>query len=101
MRRIASRTIYALTLAGVAGLLGGFALASVAITSTTQNGQANFISAGGAVTGLTFSSAVLGSVGLVPPSASTGTASTPQTLGAASNSFCLSASCTTGHIQET
>ena len=101
MKRVNARAVYTGTLVAILGAVAGFSLATVAITSSTQSGQANYVSAGGAVTGLTFTSAVLGSVGLLAPSASSGTASSPQALIIGTNTFCVSASCTSGHVEET
>jgi hypothetical protein len=101
MRRIAGRAIYVATAVAVVALIGGFAIASIALTSTSQNAQGNYVSSTGAVTGLTYTSTVLNSTNSPPPPASSGTAAAPQALVASENAFCASPTCTAADFAQT
>ena len=98
MKRIGGKAIYAGTVVALVALIAGFVAASVSISGSTQNAQGNFISANGAVTGLTYTSTVLSSV-TGSPTASTGTSGTPQTLAAGANTFCA-INCLNGNVSE-
>jgi hypothetical protein len=99
MKRIGGRAIYVGTIVAILAMIGGFVAATVSITNSSQNSQANFVSASGAVTGLTYTSTVLTSVVGSPP-ASSGTPGAPQTLAAGANTWCVSAACTNGDVSE-
>jgi hypothetical protein len=98
-KRIPGRTIYAATILAMLGLVGGYALATISITASTQTGEANYISAGGAITGLSYTSTVLSMTSNPAPAASTGTSSAPQLLLIGANAFCAN-TCTAGDVAE-
>ena len=98
MKRIGGKAIYAGTMVAILALVAGFVAASVSISNSSQSAQGNFISANGAVTGLTYTSTVLSSV-TGSPAASTGTASAPQALASGANIFCAT-TCTNGNPSE-
>ena len=98
-KRIPGRTIYAATILAMLGLVGGYALATISITSSTQNGQANYISAGGAITGLTYTMTELSMTANPAPSASSGSPTAPQALVTGANAFCAN-TCTAGDVAE-
>ena len=99
MKRIGGRLIYGVTAATVFALIAGFAIASISLTASSQNAGGNFVSSNGAVTGLTYTSTVLGATSNPPPAASSGSAATPQALVANANSFCAT-TCVAGHFAE-
>lgn len=98
MKRIGGRAIYVGTIVAILALVAGFVAASVAISNSTQNAEANYVNASGAVTGLSYTSTVLTSV-TASPVASTGTATAPQTLSSGSNVFCAT-TCANGDPSE-
>ncbi|HEV2317477.1 MAG TPA: hypothetical protein VGV89_07890 [Thermoplasmata archaeon] len=69
------------------------------MTNSSQNGEGNFVSASGAVTGLTYTSTVLGVTGSPAPSSSSGTAGAPQAVAAGANDFCAN-TCTAGDFAQ-
>lgn len=99
MKRVHGRAIYLATIVAIFGMVGGFALASIALSTTNQNAEGNFVSSAGAVTGLTYTSTVLGATASPAPSASTGSAATPQALVAGANAFCAN-TCTASNYAE-
>lgn len=99
MKRIGGRAVYVGTIVAILAMIGGFVAATVAITNSSQNSQANFVSATGAVTGLSYTSSVLASVAGAP-AAPTGTAAAPQAVIAGANVFCVSATCTNANVAE-
>ena len=98
-RRISEKAVYVATILAMLGLVGGYALATISVTASTQNGIANYVSAGGSITGFTYSSTQLKAVGTPAPSASTGTATAPQSLIAVLDAYCAN-TCTTGDLAE-
>ncbi|MCI4368657.1 MAG: hypothetical protein L3K09_03745 [Thermoplasmata archaeon] len=100
MRRISGKVIYGATAVGIFALIGGFAIASISLTSSTQNASGNYVSSSGGVTGVTYTSTVLGATTNPAPSASTGTGGAPQAVVAGANAFCASASCTAGDFAQ-
>ncbi len=99
MRRIGGRLIYVATASAIFALIGGFAIASIGLTNSSQNAQGNFVSSAGAVTGVTYTSTVLGATTNPAPPASTGTAGAPQAVVAATNAFCAT-TCTAGDFAQ-
>lgn len=98
MKRIGGRAIYVGTIVAILALVAGFVAASVAISNSTQNAQANYINASGSVTGLTYTSTVLTSV-TGSPAASTGSATAPQSVVSGTNTFCAT-TCSNGNPSE-
>jgi hypothetical protein len=88
MKRIGGRVIYAVTAAAALALVGGFAIASISLTNSSQNAQGNLVNASGAVTGITYTSTVLGATSNPAPAASTGTGGAPQVVVSGANDFC-------------
>ena len=82
------RAIYLATIVAIFGLVGGFALASIALSTTSQNAEGNYVNSSGAVGGLVYTSTVLGATPTPAPAASTGTALAPQTVAGGVNAFC-------------
>jgi hypothetical protein len=99
MQRIAGRLIYGVTGAMVVALVAGFALATIALTNSSQNASGNYVSSAGAVTGVTYTSTVLGATSNPAPSASTGTGGAPQVVVTGANAFCAN-TCTAGNFAE-
>jgi hypothetical protein len=89
LRRVTAATLTALVL-----FVAGFAIASIAVNHSNQSAAGNFVTASGAVTGLTYTSAVLAYTASPAPSAPTGTGAAPQALVVGANAFCVSATCT-------
>ncbi|MCI4349937.1 MAG: hypothetical protein L3K15_00245 [Thermoplasmata archaeon] len=80
-------------------LIAGFAMASISLTTTTQNASGNYVNASGAVTGVTYTSTVLGATSNPAPAASTGSAGAPQVVVAGANAFCAN-TCTVGDFAQ-
>lgn len=99
MNRISGRVIYGLTGAAIIAMIAGFAIASISLTSTTQNASGNYVNASGGVTGVTYTSTVLGATSNPAPSASTGTGGAPQAVVSGANAFCAN-TCTAGDFAE-
>ena len=99
MKRVHGRAIYLATIVAIFGLVGGFALASIALSTTSQNAEGNYVNSAGSVTGLTYSSTVLSATASPAPGASTGSATTPQTVAAGTNAFCAN-TCTANDYAE-
>jgi hypothetical protein len=99
MRRIEGRTIYVATAATILALIGGFTIGSIGLTNSTQNASGNFVSSSGAVTGVTYTSTVLGATSNPAPSASTGSAGAPQVVVTGANNFCAN-TCTAGDFAQ-
>jgi molybdenum cofactor biosynthesis enzyme len=100
-RKISRRTIYIGTVIAMVAMVGGFALATIGISNSAQNAEGNYISSSGAVTGLTYTSTVLGAVSNPAPSAGTGSASAPAAVVSGTNTFCVSSTCTAGDPAQT
>ena len=98
-RRISEKAVFVATILAMLGLVGGYALATISVTASTQNGIANYVSAGGSITGFTYSSTQLKTVATPAPSASTGTATAPQSLLVVLDAYCAN-TCTSGDIAE-
>lgn len=99
--RLRRRSVYLTTVVGMFAMVGGFALATIAVANSAQNAEGNYISSSGAVTGLTYTSTVLGAVSNPAPSAGAGTASVPAAVVAGANTFCVSAGCASGNPAQT
>lgn len=99
MRRMAGRTIYIATVATILAMIGGFTIASIGLTNSSQNAQGNYVSSSGAVTGLTYTSTVLGATSNPAPAAPTGSAGAPQAVVTGSNAFCAN-TCTAGDFAQ-
>jgi len=97
--RTKRRMVYAATIVGILALVSGFALASIGLTFSNQNAQGNYVKSSGAVTGLTYTSTVLGSTSNPAPSSSSGTATSPQAVVSGVNAFCANA-CTSEDFAE-
>jgi hypothetical protein len=82
------------TLAALLLFVAGFAVASIVVTHSSQNGSGNYVTASGTVAGLTYTSSVLAFTGSPAPAASTGSSATPQALVVGANVYCVSATCT-------
>ena len=88
MKGFGSKTVPLLVvLAGVA-LASGLTFAGVALTHSDQQARGDHTNYSGTVTGLTYYSSGSGTVSNPAPSASTGTANSPQPLVAGANKFC-------------
>lgn len=98
-RKVPGRAIYVGTLVALFGVLGGYALATIAVSASTQNAEGNYVSAGSGVTGLTYASTVLNTTTNPAPAASTGTGSAPQALANGANAFCAN-TCAAGNFAE-
>ena len=92
-------TIFVATAAAIVALTAGFALASIALTNSSQQAGGNYVSATGAVTGLTYTVTVLGATTNPAPAAPSGTAGSPQAVAAGANALCLN-TCTAGDLAE-
>ncbi|MCI4319843.1 MAG: hypothetical protein L3K23_06915 [Thermoplasmata archaeon] len=99
MNRINGKLIYGVTAASILALIAGFAMASISLTTTTQNATGNYVNASGAVTGVTYTSTVLGATSSPAPAASTGTGAAPQAVAAGANAFCAN-TCTAGDFAQ-
>ena len=101
MKRIGGRAIYAGTIVAILALVAGFVAASIAVNTTNQNAQGNFVSSTNAVTGLTYTSTVLAPIVSAPSAQGGGSQSTPPALAAGANAVCVSATtCTNGHVSD-
>ncbi len=100
MKRIGGKAIYGATAVTVVALIAGFAIATISLTSSSQSASGNYVSSLGAVTGLTYTSTVLGATSNPAPSASTGSAGAPEAVVTGTNAFCASASCTAGDFAQ-
>lgn len=98
-RKVPGRAIYVGTLVALFGVLGGYALATIAVSASTQNAEGNYVSAGSGVAGLTYSSAVLNTTTNPAPAASTGTHTAPQSLVNGANALCAN-TCAAGDFAE-
>jgi hypothetical protein len=99
MRRIKGRIIYGITVATILALLAGFTMGSITLTNTSQNGAGNYVNANSGITGVTYTSTVLGATTNPAPSASSGSAGAPQAVVTGANAFCLN-SCTAGDFAQ-
>jgi hypothetical protein len=99
MNRINGKLIYGVTAASILALVAGFAMASISLTSSTQNASGNYVQSSGAVTGVTYTSTVLGATSNPAPAASTGTAGAPQAVVSGANVFCAN-TCTAGDFAQ-
>ncbi len=88
MKRIGRKVIYGATVAGVVALVTGLAIGVISLAHQNQNATGSYVSYGGTVTGLTYTSTVAGKVPNPAPAASTGTALSPQVLASGANIFC-------------
>ncbi|MCI4331674.1 MAG: hypothetical protein L3K19_07520 [Thermoplasmata archaeon] len=74
-------------------------MASITLTNTTQTGEGNYVNSSGGVTGVTYTSTVLGATTNPAPSASSGSAGAPQAVVTAANAFCVN-TCTAGDFAQ-
>jgi hypothetical protein len=99
MKLISGKVIYGLTAATIVALVAGFAIAAISLTNSAQNGAGNYVNASGAVTGVTYTSTVLGATSSPAPAASSGTAGAPQAVVTSTNAFCAN-TCTAGDFAQ-
>jgi hypothetical protein len=92
--RISGRLVYAGTIITLLALVAGFVIASITVTQSNQSAQGNYVTATGAVTGVSYTSTVLSYTPSPAPTAPTGTAAAPQAVAAGANNFCITATCT-------
>ena len=103
MKRIGGRAIYAGTIIAIFGLVAGFVAASIAINTSNQSAEGNYISPTGSVPGLFYNASILAPIVSAPAMQPAGSQSTPVTLVTGENDVCLSAqtACTNGNLSET
>ncbi|HZY92472.1 MAG TPA: hypothetical protein VFG07_06850 [Thermoplasmata archaeon] len=101
MKRIGGRAIYAGTIVAILAMVAGFVAASIAVNTTSQNAQGNFVSSTNAVTGLTYTSTVLTPVVSAPAGQGGGAQASPPVLASGANTVCLvPTACTNGHVSD-
>jgi hypothetical protein len=98
-RRISGKLLYAATFVTLLALISGFVLASITISSTSQNASGNYVNAAGSVPGLVYTSEVLAAV-VGTPTTVIGTGAAPVAVATGANDYCAAATCTTGDPAE-
>jgi hypothetical protein len=95
-----SRAFYAATIFAMVALTAGFVLGAITLSNSSQNAGGNLVNGSGAVTGLSYTSTVLGATPNPVPAAPTGTAAVPQAVVVGANALCAN-TCTAGDFDQT